>query len=116
MGDNQQLSMIEEQAFQLSRCAIALDAANEARQSNPAGLVGALNANLELWVALRSVVMKAECTLADATKQNLVRLSEFVAAKTFEGIDKLTDEGVKSLVNINLQISEGLLEGAKAKA
>ncbi len=111
---DRQLSIIEEQAFQLSRCAIALDAANQQRVSDPGSLVAALNANLELWVALRSVVMKVECNLAEATKQNLVRLSEFVAAKTFEGIDKLTDEGIKSLININLQISEGLLEGAKS--
>lgn len=113
MGEKQ-LSIIEEQAFQLSRSAIALDAANQQRAAAPAALVAALNTNLELWVALRSVVMKVECNLADATKQNLVRLSEFVATKTFEGIEKLSEEGVKSLININLQISEGLLEGAKS--
>lgn len=113
MGEIQELSIVEEQAFQLSRCAIALDAAGQGRNTAPAALVGALNDNLELWMALRSVVMKPDCTLADATKQNLVRLSEFVAAKTFEGIENLSDEGIQSLININLQISEGLLEGAK---
>lgn len=108
-GDN--LSFVEEQAFQLSRCAIAIDAARE--KNEQVALVAALNDNLEAWVALRSVVMKPECTLSVETKDNLKRLSEFVAGKTFEGIENLSDEGVRSLVNINLQICEGLLEGVR---
>lgn len=108
----EQLSVIEEQAFQLSRCAIALDSAREHRKADPSSLVAALNANLEVWIAIRSSMTGTECSLNAETKTNLTRLAEFVAAKTFEGVDQLNDEAIKGLVNINLQISEGLLEGA----
>lgn len=111
MGE--QLSLIEEQAFQLSRCAIALDSAREHRKEDPSTLVAALNANLELWIGIRSSMTRDECSLNAETKANLTRLAEFVASKTFEGVDKLNDEAIKGMVNINLQISEGLLEGAK---
>ncbi|CAA7618403.1 flagellar biosynthesis regulator FlaF [Magnetospirillum sp. UT-4] len=110
--DDTSLSLVEEQAFQLSRCAIALDNAREAKDLGV--LVAALNDNLEVWVAIRSLVMAGDCSLTAETKDNLKKLSEFVAAKTFEGVEKLSDDGIRSLVNINLQISEGMLEGAKA--
>lgn len=111
MGE--QLSLIEEQAFQLSRCALSLDSAREHRKADPTSLVAALNANLELWIAIRSTMTHDDCSLSADTKANLTRLAEFVAGKTFEGIDTLSDEAIKGMVNINLQISEGLLEGAR---
>ncbi len=113
MSDTE-LSLPEEQAFQLSRCAIALDNAWEGKDKDLGGLVAALNANLELWVAIRTTVMRPDCSLAEAAKENLKRLAEFVASKTFEGIAVLNTDTVRTLVNINLQISEGLLEGTKA--
>jgi flagellar biosynthesis activator protein FlaF len=106
------LSLPEEQAFQLSRCAISLDRAWESK--DPQELVAAVNANLELWIAIRTMVMRADCSLDEKAKINLQRLAEFVANKSFEGIDNLTAQGVRSLVNVNLQICEGFLEGTKA--
>ena len=103
------LTVPEEQAFQLSQAAIKIDQARQ--ESSRERLVDALNENLEVWVALRSLVMRNDCTLPVETIQNLAKLSEYVAEKTFMGVDELKDATLDSLVNINLQISEGLLEG-----
>jgi hypothetical protein len=48
-------------------------------------------------------------------KRNLRRLAQFVADKTLAGLESVTNETIDSFININLQISEGLLEGAKAR-
>jgi flagellar biosynthesis regulator FlaF len=111
MPTTAQLSVPEEQAFQLSQAALKLDharAKGEARE-----LAAALDKNLEVWVALRTIVTRDDCSLAPETKQNLVKLSHFVAEKVFAGPEKLTDSALDTLINVNLQISEGFLEGAK---
>lgn len=97
-------------AFGLSRAAIMLD---QARQDpdNDAALVAALNHNLELWIAIRSTVQRADCTLPKSVEENLVRLSNFVAETTFKSPAGLSQSAIDTLININLQISEGLLEG-----
>lgn len=115
MSDSE-LTLPEEQAFQLSRCAIALSNGWEAKDRDLSALVSALNANLELWVAIRTMVMRDDCSLSAAAKENLRKLAEFVAGKTFEGVDKVAGGTIQTLVNINLQIAEGVLEGAKVPA
>jgi len=105
-------SLGEEQAFQLSQAAIRLDQARRDKMDNPAAMVEALNRNVEIWVALRSIVMREDCTLGDEVKQNLTKLAQFVADRTFVG-DEVADNTLDALININLQISEGLLEGLK---
>ena len=52
-----------------------------------------------LWVGIRTLVCAAENLLPMVIKDNLIRLSSFVAQKTIE-----------ALTNTNLQISEGLLD------
>lgn len=109
MSDELNLSISEEQAYQLSRAAILLDKA----KTEPATLAEALETNLTVWVALRAIVLRDDCSLSTPVKENLVRLSNFVAEKALGGIEKITEATLDSLININLQISEGLLEGAK---
>ena len=106
-----EMSVAEEGAFQLSQAAVKLDQARSEKDGKPGGLVDALNQNLEVWVAIRSIVMREDCPLSSETKDNLIKLSKFVADKTFAGIDTIADSTLESLININLQISEGLLEG-----
>ena len=113
MANEMALSVPEEQAFQLSQAALKLDLARTRRGENPTGLVDALNRNLEVWITLRTIVMRDDCLLAPETKQNLVKLSQFVAEKVFAGPDGLSNSTLDALININLQISEGFLEGAK---
>lgn len=105
-------SLAEEQAFQLSQAAIRLDQARRQKTDTPAALVNALNQNVEIWVTLRSIVMREDCTLTDEVKQNLTKLAQFVADRTFAD-GEVADPTLDALININLQISEGLLEGIK---
>lgn len=106
------LSVAEEQAFQLSRCAILLDQARHKRAEDPTRLVEALNENLEVWVAIRTTAMLPDSGFSADVKENLTKLSKFVAEKTFDSPEGLTNQTVDTLINVNLQISEGLLEGA----
>lgn len=103
-------SLAEEQAFQLSQAAIRIDQARRVKAERPGALVDALNRNVEVWVALRSIVMRGDCTLGDEIKQNLTKLAQFVADRTFSDVE-IAENTLDALININLQISEGLLEG-----
>jgi len=106
------LSIQEKDAFGLSRAAVALDQA-KADKGNPSALTSALNHNLELWVAIRSFVSKEDNNVPAEVRENLLKLGQYVAEMTFKSADGLSEQDISSLVNINLQISEGLLEGAK---
>jgi flagellar biosynthesis regulator FlaF len=112
MSNDTNLTVAEEQAFQLSQAAIALDQA-KAERSNLSKLAAALERNLEVWVGLKTIVSTDGCLLPDAVKDNLRRLANFVADRTLQGVENMADTTIDALININLQISEGLLEGAK---
>ena len=105
-----ELDIREEEAFGLSRAAVLLDQAKQNRDDAQA-LAAALNHNLELWVAIRSMVQRPESGLPKSVGENLIRLSKFVADATFKSSDDLESTTIDTLININLQISEGLLEG-----
>lgn len=118
MNEDVDLSMLtlpEIEAFGLARAAVMLDQARAAREDK-GGLAHALEQNLQLWVAIKTLVNKGDCTLPQNVKDNLTRLSNFVADTTFKYGVEITDEGINTLTNINLQISEGLLEGNRNRA
>ena len=96
----------EEGAFGLSKAAVMLDQA----RGDQGKLAAALDNNMEVWVAIKTLVGRSDNPLPDETKQNLVKLSQFVTQTTMaQGID-LPAEVLDTFININLQISEGLLE------
>lgn len=107
MSETTTLSAIEEQAFQLSRAAILLDQAKTDRSK----LAEALELNLMVWVALRTLVTSDGCMASTQVVENLIRLANFVAEKTLAGAETASEATIDSLINVNLQISEGLLEG-----
>ncbi len=107
------LSISEEDAFSLSRAAVMLDRAKQNR-ADKAALTAALNHNLELWVAIQGMVARRDNGLPERVKENLISLGNYVADTTFKSADGLKDETIDTLININLQISEGLLEGHAA--
>lgn len=113
MTDSQTLSLAEEQAFQLSQAAIMLDQARQDR-GDLNKLAAALERNLETWVALQTIIEAESCALSEAVKANLRQLSAFVTDRTLKGVQEIADSTLDTFININLQISEGLLEGAKA--
>ena len=89
----------------------ALEIARSFEAKNPNNLATALDKNLKLWVGIRTLVAPASNSMPIGIKDNLIRLSSYVAQKTFEmenGV-KATAKVIDALVNINLQISEGLL-------
>ncbi len=53
--------------------------------------------------------------LPEKVKDNLISLGNYVANTTFKSANNLKDETIDTLININLQISEGLLEGQVAR-
>ena len=114
------LSISEEEAFDLSRAAGMLDQANgmleqaKKNRADKAALAAALNHNLALWVAIQGMVEQRDNDLPETVKDNLILLANFVADTTFKSAEGLRDETIDTLININLQISEGLLEGQTA--
>lgn len=106
MTDMEQLSLTEENAFNLSQVAIQLDQARE----DVNALAAALERNMEVWVAMRIMVSKVGDTFQQETRDNLIRLSQFVAETTMKYGVEVPSEVVDTLININLQISEGFLE------
>lgn len=113
--DLSNLSLPEQEALSLANAAIALDQARAAENRTEA-LVEALNHNLEVWVAIRALSRSPSSPLPPAIRNNLMRLSNFVAQTTFAAGPAISDSSLNSLININMQLAEGLLEGQKAGA
>lgn len=106
------MSLLEEDAFALTQAALEISKAHEANDEN--SLAAALDSNLQLWVGIRTIVDGADNPLPVEVKENLSRLSYFVAQKTFEMQDGANDKTLEALANTNLQIAEGLLENKSA--
>ncbi len=106
--ENVTLSTLEEDAFALIKASYALSLALEKNDSLL--MTDALNNNLKLWVAIKTLIKNPGNTLPDSIKDNLNTLSEFVIKKTFELSKEISAETINALVSTNLQIAEGLLE------
>jgi flagellar biosynthesis regulator FlaF len=103
-----ELSVFEEDALALTQAALEISRAFEAKDERR--LASALDRNLKLWVGIRTLVSMAENPLPMPIKDNLIRLSSFVAHKTFEMQNGANVKTIEALTNTNLQISEGLLD------
>jgi flagellar biosynthesis regulator FlaF len=109
-AQGEKLTSVEENAFALTRAAVMLDVARQKRdQAEP--LADALQHNAELWIAIQAMVKRANGSLPEAVKSNLLKLGDFVIGTTFGSDQTIADRSLDTLININLQISEGLLEG-----
>lgn len=110
-------SLAKEEAYSLLKCAVDLSTARE--NNNSEELVTALDNNLQLWVYIKTLASAKNSNLPDETKNNLVKLAEYVSAKTLElgkNLDNINDRVLDSMINTNLQISEGLISNANATA
>jgi flagellar biosynthesis regulator FlaF len=117
MKDNTDLSMLslpQIEAFGLAHAALMLDQAR-ADRADKVAMCEALDKNLQLWVAIKTLVNLDSCQLSEELKENLRRLTEFVADTTFTYGIEIPDGVIDALTRINLQISEGLLEGNDRK-
>lgn len=110
----EKLSPAEQDALSLTQAALFLEQAKSGGDGAPRDgvkLVQALNHNLEIWVAIRTLAQEADSRLPVALRSNLMQLSDFVAQATFTHGVAISDGAIDTLININIQLSEGLLEG-----
>jgi flagellar protein FlaF len=76
----------------------------------------ALRKNWRLWTIFQASLSEADCPVPMPIRRNLLGLSNFVDRQTAELLATRDAKKVEALVNINRQISEGLLEGQRASA
>lgn len=107
--DFSDLSIPEQDAFALSQAAILLDQA----KGDSKAVAAALDYNLQLWVSIRTVVARPGNPMPGQIKENLRKLANYVADTTFKHGGSASEQIIDSLININLQISQGLLEGQR---
>jgi len=107
----QSMSVREQDAFALAEAAVRLDQA----RGKASDLALALEHNLELWVAIRTLVSRPGNVLPAQIRHNLVELSGFVADATWRDGVAMPQNRINTLININLQIAEGLLEKSVAE-
>lgn len=105
--ENRNLSIWEQDALALSQAALQIDQS----RSQPVELAAALNCNLELWIAIKTLASSDTTSLPQPIRNNLTQLYHYVAETTLRHGTAMRTQEIDSLVNINLQISEGLLEG-----
>jgi flagellar protein FlaF len=76
----------------------------------------ALRKNWRLWTIFQASLSEADCQVPMQIRRNLLGLSNFVDRETAALLAVRDEKKVDTLVNINRQISEGLLEGQRAGA
>ena len=76
----------------------------------------ALRKNWRLWTIFQASLSEADCPVPMPIRRNLLGLSNFVDRQTADLLAARDVKKVEALVNINRQISEGLLEGQRASA
>ena len=109
------LSVVERQAFNLAQAGIQLDQARLGGDDNGT-LAQALEHNLQVWVEIGILIKSPESQLEENVRDNILKLRDFISDTTMQhGVD-IRESTLNTLININLQISEGLLEGARGRA
>ncbi len=108
---DEQIRDAENEAKLLMNFALALSKASTSSDENFKLL--ALDENLKLWVEIESSLKSAKNLLPQEIKDNLLKLSKYVERLTLSKGISMTKSDFDSLVNINMQISEGLLDVVK---
>ena len=109
------LSVVERQAFNLAQAGIQLDQARLGGDDN-GPLAQALEHNLQVWVEIGILIKSPESQLAENVRDNILKLRDFISDTTMQHGVNIRESTLNTLININLQISEGLLEGARGRA
>lgn len=109
------LSVAEVQALLLSQAAIALGDVIDNPERSLHALAAALDRNANVWVSLKAILSLEGCSLSSDVQANIGRLADYVLVRTNQGAENVGEETVRTFININLQIAEGLLEGIKAQ-
>jgi flagellar protein FlaF len=94
-------------AAMLKRCQANWDAADRDQQ-----LQKALRYNQLLWSFFQTALANPENPLPQSTKENILRLSMFIDRRIFEILAYPTPEKVSIIIEININIAEGLRAAA----
>ena len=89
---------------------------NQAKDGSIDDFRAALRANWRLWTIFQANLVDPECKLPDQVRGNLLGLANFIDKTTVELLAERDAKKIETLLNINRQISEGLLEGVRANA
>ena len=100
----------EMDAAAFSQAAYVLDQARQSL-SDVDACEKALTYNQLLWSIIQADVSKGKNELPDELKANLMSLSIYVDKQTTKCLNKPSEKILDSLININLNIAEGLMEG-----
>lgn len=103
-------NLAQQEAYYLAKCGLDLSEANKVKDNNL--LVEALDNNQRLWVMIKTLMSSEKSKLPQETRNNLIRLADYVAKNTIklgQNLDNVDQKMLDSFININRQISEGLL-------
>lgn len=103
-------NLAQQEAYYLAKCGLNLSEAYKSKDNNQ--LVQALDTNQKLWVMIKTLMKKGKTKLPQETRDNLIKLADYVAANTIkvgQNLDNIDDKLLNSLININRHISEGLI-------
>jgi flagellar protein FlaF len=76
--------------------------------------LAALRRNWRLWTIFQASLLDPQCTMPAEIRGNLIGLANFIDRHSAELLAKPDPSLVDALININVQIGEGLLAGARA--
>jgi flagellar biosynthesis activator protein FlaF len=76
----------------------------------------ALRKNWRLWTIFQAGLLDPDCQMPAETRGNLLALANFIDRHTAALLADGDPQKIDTLVNINRQISEGLLDGQRASA
>ena len=110
----QDLTHTQRDALALLKAATNISQARE--KQDKSGLTIALDENLQLWTAIKTLVSRKDHPLNDKAKENLIKMADYVVAKTLKDGNNATETTLDTLENMNLQIAEGLLENQRPAA
>jgi flagellar biosynthesis activator protein FlaF len=87
-----------------------------AKTKGKAELLDATRRNWRLWTIFQASLVDASCTVPTEVRRNLLTLANIVDRHSARLLADPNPEQIGTLVNINRQIGEGLLEGARNSA
>lgn len=77
--------------------------------------MSAIDVNLKLWIGVKSLVADTRNQMPESLKEKIQDLSKYVSRRTLALGETMPDDAlIDHFVNLNLQMSEGLLESGRA--
>lgn len=103
-------NLAQQEAYYLAKCGLDLSVAG--KSGDKTQFVEALDSNQKLWVMIKTLMSAENSKLPKETRNNLIKLADYVAKNTIklgQNLDNIDQKMLDSFININRQISEGLL-------